>query len=369
MRKIYNTLSIIAMECFILAACDNGSNKELLKVVSTEITIPAVGGTKSIAVESSNTFSAYVKDNWLNVSCKGDSVKLKASENDTENPRHTTVTIKSGKDSTIVNVSQEGMTFSLDQSGDIFSHDTGLAYSYKMNSNVPVKLSTNYGWISGRSANDSLYVTVSPNATGKNRYGYLKYTYGNTSDSIKVIQYDTKDFVGDWKIKCSYGIYTYTSKDTTFDVKVTNPIADSLYIAMYNGLLTMHTVLNGYKLKISGADFVGTYDPTDERYKNIPCNEYESGYSTYYVNSCDLDATVGSLFWWHYGFTYTGAYDENKTRTAFTFADDGSCPYFPINGIWFNLFSSESSLGLNTYSNYLIGYLFFMINPVMYRNN
>lgn len=191
MRKIYDIL-IVALGCFILTACDNYSYTEKVnsvKVNSAETIIDAAGGTKSIAVETNGNISAYSKDKWLSVSCKGDSVKLNAGENMTRYSRHTTVIIKSGVDSTVVNVSQSGAIFSLGQSGNIFVKDVGTVNSYKLKSNLPIMFSSNDDWISGNNTNDSLYVTTLPNTTGKPRYGYLKYAYGDVKDSIKIVQY------------------------------------------------------------------------------------------------------------------------------------------------------------------------------------
>jgi len=345
MKKIYNIL-IVSMSCIILAACDNYSYTEKVnsvKVNSAETIIDAAGGTKSIAVETNGNISAYSKDKWLSVSCKGDSVKLNAGENITKYSRHTTVIIKSGGDSTIVNVSQSGAIFSLGQSGNIFVHNAGAVNSYKLKSNVPIAVSSNEDWISGNNANDSLYVTTSPNTTGKPRYGYLRYAYGNVTDSIKVVQYDAADLTGRWIWQYNDGSENKAMYVTT----TTDAAGDSLRIALFNGLFTLHAAINQGTLVLNAGDYMGVYDSN-------------------YTYLCLLDMNQGELTW-NTSVSYAAdiLYSNDKTLTMFSFADNGSWSGYSINGLDISLFSSQ------TLSNSTLAQegLVYMINPVMYRGN
>ena len=366
---------VIVICCFILAACDGNNVNKIgsVDVTSAKITIPAAGGRKSIAVKSGNSLTAYSKDKWLSVSCEGDSVKMSAELNG-KYSRYTNVIVKSGGDSTIINVSQYGVVFSLAQSGNITANDAGAKYSYKLKSNVPITFSNNKNWISGKYDSDSLYVSVSPNTTGKDRYGYLKYTYAGISDSIEVSQYDIKDFVGSWKLACTLGTSAYSTIDTTLDVTVTNPASDTLDIAIWNGAFTFHPVFKNNKLVISGGDYVGIYDPTKD-YGNMPMSFYGGGSSSSYVNALLVNEETNGTGAFRFGATYTAALSYNSGRTSFAFEDDGSCVAtngytgFSVNGIWLWTFTTETGLGMTTVFRHFNGWLFMMLNPVLYRDD
>ncbi len=347
MKRVYN-ICIIVLCCFVLAACDNYDYKEgisSIKVVSAETDIPAVGGTKSIAVESANAFSVYAKDNWLNVSSNKDSIKLIARQNNTRYSRHTTVVIKSGKDSTTVNVSQNGTTFSINESGYVYINNTGTTRSYKMKCNVPMIFNSDEKWISYRYDNDSLYVTISSNTTGKLRYGYLKYSYSNFKDSIKIVQFDTKNLIGNWNLKCSKSTSNDRNSviDTTYHVNVrTNSTSDSLYIAMYNGEFILHAKFDEGKIILNAGDYLGRYDSS---YAYLSLVNWKWG-----------------QYSWYSSYTYTADFNENTKYNYYKFEDDGSVSGLTIDGLDICLFSDQSLSNCTTE-----GFIY-MLNPVMYRD-
>lgn len=127
----------------------------------------------------------------------------------------------------------------------------------------------------------------------------------------------------------------------------TDAAGDSLNIALFNGLFTLHAAINQGKLVLNAGDYMGAYE-------------------SYYTYLCLIDINQGYLTW-NTSVSYVAdiSYSNDKTLTMFSFADNGSWPGYSVNGLDISLFSSQT-LSSSTLADEGLVY---MINPVIYRSN
>lgn len=197
LSRLYYVL-FITLGSFCLASCsDDDDNKVVddgVKVLAAETSFDANGGTKEISVNK-NITKAYAADGWLSVEAKGSSVAVSTGQNVSNESRHTTVVIKASEtDSTIVNVSQLGSVFVIENVGDIvLSSNAAASMSYSMKHQLPVEVSASDEWISVNAGEDNLKVDIAKNNSGHLRHGWVAYACGSIKDTINVVQYDFKE--------------------------------------------------------------------------------------------------------------------------------------------------------------------------------
>lgn len=200
LSRLYYVL-FITLGSFFLASCsDDDEVDDGVKVLSAETSFDANGGTKEISVNK-NISKAYAADNWLSVETKGSSVAVSTGQNVSNESRHTTVVIKASEtDSTIVNVSQLGSVFVIENVGDIvLSSNAATSMSYSMKHQLPVEVSASDEWISVNAGEDNLKVDVAENNSGHLRHGWVAYACGTIKDTINVVQYDfNEDIAGNY---------------------------------------------------------------------------------------------------------------------------------------------------------------------------
>lgn len=202
LSRLYYVL-FITLGSFFLASCSDDDDNVVddgVKVLSAETSFDANGGTKEISVNK-NISKAYAADNWLSVETKGSSVAVSTGQNVSNESRHTTVVIKASEtDSTIVNVSQLGSVFVIENVGDIvLSSNAATSMSYSMKHQLPVEVSVSDEWISVNAGEDNLKVDVAENNSGHLRHGWVAYACGSIKDTINVVQYDfNEDIAGNY---------------------------------------------------------------------------------------------------------------------------------------------------------------------------
>jgi hypothetical protein len=322
MNKIH-TLFIVALGCFLLAACSDDSFTEKVssvKVTSATTVIGASGGSGKIVVNTPSKISAYSADAWLKVETSADTVIVSADINTSLSTRNTTVVVKSGVDSTVVNVSQYGMVVALSSSGVVSFGDAASSQRLRLKKNVPVKFSSNADWITCDVSNDSLQVTTTQNSTGNPRAAYLKYTYGSSSDSIKVVQGEISDIAGEWSL---VGTNPSSSQEEAYDVNITpNASGDSLNIDLSGFIL--HAAYTNNQIVLNGGDYIGTYGP-------------------YYMYLCMYDSNAGYLSW-NTSVTYAADFSQEGAYHVYSFDDTGSWSGYSVNGLKLGASSTSPSI-------------------------
>jgi len=188
------------MSLFLLVACDELDGFDIptnnIHVVESKGTdISAKGGEATITLDCAPK-SVYATDSWLKVSSDGLTVRVSAPANDSREKRNAMVIMKaSDADSTMVNVSQEGLVFGY--FGDrvvVHSYkETDIAVSYLTNDPDRVRIVSQPDWIETQIVGDSLKMHIAENrkgsAIGDLRFGYVTFGIDEKVDTVKVIQY------------------------------------------------------------------------------------------------------------------------------------------------------------------------------------
>ena len=344
MKKIIKLIFVIA-GCLVWTSCSNNDFTEIessVKVVSASTAISAAGGTGNIVVTSANPISAYASDNWLKVTTSGSKVDFSAIPNPNSESRNTTVVIKGGSDSTIVNVKQYGSIFKLDMSStSLYSKDAGGKRAYKMFSNLPVTLNPGADWLTATSDNDSLYVTFAPNTTGKPRQTTLVYSYGETTDTLDVLQMDASYLNGDWKWDVyEYNLSTFDIIESVYDVKATvNATNDSVALAIsYSDYtLNMKAAFKQGKLVFEGGQALTKVEATSFYYA-CP-TAYKSGVVTTLSNISISAPYISSNGYTIYSFSddglWTDSFDGFAILNFESLADVANLNYKSLLNFWY----------------------------------
>jgi hypothetical protein len=321
MNKIH-TIFIVVLGCFLLAACSDDSFTEKVssvKVTSATTVIGASGGSGKIVVNTSSKISAYSADAWLKVKASADTVIVSADINTSLSTRNTTVVVKSGADSTVVNVSQYGMVVTLSSSGVVSFADAASSQRLLLKKNVPVTFSSNADWLTYNVSNDSLHVTTTQNSTGNPRAAYVKYTYGSSSDSIKVVQGEISDIAGEWTLVGTNS----SSQKKAYNVNIApNASGDSLNIDLLGFIL--HAAYTNNQIVLTGGDYIGTYGP-------------------YYMYLCMYDSNAGA-FTWDTSVTYAADFSQEGASHIYSFDDTGSWSGYSVNGLKLGASSTTPSI-------------------------
>lgn len=251
MRKIFYLL-VIALSCIFVMSCsdDNtpASKQSVVQVLSAQTSFPAEGATKSIAVVQ-GAVSAHCEDSWITVVSDGNNIRVTASPNHDRQSRHTMIVITStGKDSTLVDIDQDGMVLDLAYADTLYGDDA-IVKKFYMRHTFDVEVSSSVDWLSATVSGDSMSVNVSANNTGQPRKGWLYYKSGNITDSLSVLQFETdKDILG------HYRLYFYRSE-------VQYPFHDkSFYGWFYDDVYIRKLSDNSYAIQRSGTGFRTTYE-------------------------------------------------------------------------------------------------------------
>lgn len=350
MKIIIKIIFVIA-GCLVWTSCSNNDFTEIessVKVVSASTAISAAGGTGNVVVTSANPISAYASDNWLKVTTSGSKVSFSSVTNPNSESRNTTVVIKGGSDSTIVNVKQYGSIFKLDlNSTSLYSKNAGGKRAYKMFTNLPVAFKSGADWLTATSDKDSLYVTFAPNSTGKPRQTTLVYSYGATTDTLDVLQMDASYLNGDWKWDVyEYDLSTFQIIENAYDVKVTvNATNDSVALSINYSDYTfnMKAAFKEGRLVLQGVQALAAVDDTTH-YCACP-TAYKSGVVT----------TLSNI-------SMSAPYISDNGYTIYSFSDDG---------LWTDSFDGFAILDFGSLAdiakfNYK-GFLNFWYYPTLYR--
>lgn len=206
MKKIFSLCVVAFVGGLLFTACDDDSTNEVathgLEVTSAQTSFPATGGTQTIAVAQTPT-SVYTNDSWATASVSGNSINVTATANPDRQSRHATVVVKSSAlDSAIVDIDQDGMIISVEETSLTSPYgDNAGALSCYIKHNLDVTLSTSASWLSAAIAGDSITINLQANNSGEPRMGWVYYTSGNITDSVSVVQFDSeKDIPGDYEM-------------------------------------------------------------------------------------------------------------------------------------------------------------------------
>ena len=191
MKKI-TILSAIALVFACLSSCSDGEgeispNSNGIQVISAETDLKAAGDAQTITVNK-DIAKAYANANWLSVNTEGKTVSFAAGANTSRQSRNTTIVIKaSDTDSTVVNVSQQGLVFSYSDGNVVVSNEGGKCAKGVVN-NEGFQIFSASDWITPTIDGDSIRMTVAENNTDDIRKGYVTFGTDQFKETIEVMQ-------------------------------------------------------------------------------------------------------------------------------------------------------------------------------------
>lgn len=353
MKKIINIIMASALVVGFSACSDDTDNpydhEATLSVVSSSLDFTATAGSGEVVVNSTDgDISTKLSSSWATASVSGSTVNVNVTENEAAEGRSAILTIYNNSDSVNVTVHQQGLIFRLDVSS-ITVGDEDSTYVYEVTTNVSPTITTSADWISASLSDGEFSVTTSANSTGHLRNGYIYYTAGSTTDSIKVTQYSLEnDILGSgWYL---YGLGTdgeatalsATIEQTDSGLNVTLPDLDMIIPVTLDA--------DNASLTFYGGQRMGTFD--------------YSG-TTLYIYTCLWDTSAGYITWsTACGMVGSFEYDDEDQMTILEFEDDGSWGSYQATALRFEAFLTDVASSSNGNR---LGSIFAIIGPTLLK--
>ncbi|MDD7454941.1 MAG: BACON domain-containing protein [Bacteroidales bacterium] len=352
MKKIPIIFSVL-LTVFMVSSCKDDeinpySLGKTISVVSQSVIFDAPAATGTVVVESDGgSITAAADAPWATVSVSGNTVNVSVTENDNINGRSSQLTIKNGADSVNVTIQQHGFIFRLNANFINFGDDA-QEKSFDLTHNTDVSISTSADWLTAAIDGDTFKVAVTANDTKHLRAGYVYYTAGTYTDSIRVAQYEfEKDLAGDCIL---LGTNMSDGKKVGLKATFSYDKATSKYVLDL-------PEMTGWKIHLGFSSDV----PSASLYAGDRIGEYNGNH----VFSTLLDLDAGYLSW-SSSISISGAfqYDEAEKVTYVNFADNGSWPGYNVTAFCFELFTSTKPTG-STRKGLLLG----VAHPMLLRFN
>ena len=248
-----------------------------------------------ISYTGSNELSIVDGDvDWADFTLVDNKLHVEFQVNTGENARATELTLSDGESSTIVNITQNGLYFIVNEGKDVVTNDA--AYTQ----DLPISTVDGIGytaeaatvdWATFSIVNGALRVKLTANNTGSPRFTKAVITYAGTLKAeVTVGQYEFKDALGDYKL-------IYTSSGSQVYTPITLEKNGDSYQVRFNStsLSAMGAILpvkcdeEKYTITIGNCtDMEGTYTKSGTDYSLMSMVNYTNGSSVYRTRSTDL---------------------------------------------------------------------------------
>ena len=222
--------------------------------------------------------AAYTDEpSWLTTAIDGNNVKLTSLANDSRQSRNAKLVIKkAANDSVVLNVSQYGLTLTVDNADIVQPNDDECSYTKNCSCNTEVVVTYAPDWATATIDNVAgvMDVKLTANTTGHVRADYIKYKAAGVRDSFIVKQYDfDNDIAGEY-------IFAYNTFDDDYNVEF-----QTVRATLTSTELSVPEW--GYSFPISVNDSIGGVD--------IKSNQYVGRFGKYYVYSAFI-STEGDYY-------------------------------------------------------------------------
>lgn len=324
MNKILYFALVIC--CAVVSvSCDDDvenpySHVSSISIVSSDLSFDAQADRGVVKFSAPGTVTARTTADWCTASVEGDSVVVNVEQNKTINGRSAQLILSCGNDTQELSIIQLGIVVQLGATGIAVETDEATTVKYSLTSNVVLSVAETSDWISANLVGDSLEVSVTENATGAPRIGYVKVASGEFSDSLKVVQSDfEKDVAG------TYRLYYKMANGTQRSANVTVSSEGLRYMT-----LNIPMTYDPYtaKFTIQSGQYVGRSESNDYVYimfgteKDKDGMSYWSSYSDAYYISAPIEvASDGSVAATFFG-TLGGYKIEHFIFRCFSFGTD-----------------------------------------------
>ncbi|WP_193617462.1 BACON domain-containing protein [Culturomica massiliensis] len=188
---------LILIFCLFLAACDSDDNKtdsSELEVISSDLSIAAVGGTGTIEVFSAGAWSATSNKTWCTVTVSGKIVHVTVPENPTISSRIALITIKAPEGNKTIPVSQQGSIIALSQP-KLTLGASGKTKNVTVQSNLKWTASSKDRWCHIYITDDTLKVSADHYDNTDPRTTQITLSAGKNTKILSVSQRNQGDFM------------------------------------------------------------------------------------------------------------------------------------------------------------------------------
>ena len=235
--KKYLHIILTALAVLPFVACQEEEDvykpevKDITVVSVKDLVFLPTGGTGTITVDCTSSFTATADKAWCTVSVSGNEVTVTATNNPSIESRYATVLMKTSQSSQTVVVEQLGEVLDgMDLEDDLIDQK-GTTLIYKYSANIDVEMFSDKDWIHFEKMQDEedgtyIKVTVDPNP-GLTRFATVTYVAGSRTKSVEFHQYPTPTLVSGWDISITDGSYVFPNQVDV--VTVTPPNSSVLY--------------------------------------------------------------------------------------------------------------------------------------------
>ncbi len=260
MKKTYIALMAALAAPLFFAACDEDCSdmaapETTIKVSKAQTSLEATNGEGFVTIDAPIATAYTNHSEWLSLSVSGQTVSLSASDNDDPQSRNAILVVKKTEsDSIVVNISQLGLIFVVENDDIILSSDDAAEVSFSVSSTRDVTIADAPDWAEAVVEGGKVKVSVSENTTGSRRIGYVTVAAGAYTEKVLISQFEfAKDVVGSYTLEY-YDIdledYTSTSANIT---------TDGLYVAEIGLTLPVKFDASSFALKLTSGSQIGTY--------------------------------------------------------------------------------------------------------------
>ncbi len=252
---------VLAFAALTLSACeddctDMAARETSISVKSATTSLEAANATGHVTIDAPIA-SAYTNHaEWLTLSVSGETVNFTAADNDDPQSRNAILVVKkAAEDSIVVNISQLGLIFVVENDDIILSTDAATTASFSVQSTREVSIASTPDWIEANVAGGKVNLTISENATGSRRAGYVEVAAGAYTDKVFVSQFEfAKDVAGEYNL-------SYYDLDLEMDLTTKATLsASGLYVAEIGLTLPVKFDAANYALTLQSGQQIGTYD-------------------------------------------------------------------------------------------------------------
>lgn len=325
MKKIINILALLL--CTFVASCgdeDTNDDTSALKVLSSEVTFDAAGGTGSIKVAATGAITVESNKEWCQVTVKDNAVNVIVGENNDMSNRTAVVTISLGEVKTMVAVTQGPVVtfYRKSELGHVFTYAGGEATVYfSSTANYKVEIPENaQSWLTYtvNKENQTLTFTAAASAEKTPRGAAVKVVAGKKTIVYNIGEYEMKDIAGDWIVSFTDFDGQRLSGPITVTPVETNPTFFSLngISGFFNGI----AVFEDNALRIKGGMKLGKY-------------------SIYFVYTAILSA--GGYVSFSSLADYVAYPSSENGKFKLIFGDNGSFGDDAANGFAYQAFKTE----------------------------
>lgn len=322
MKKIFNIMTI-ALGILAFSSCakeEAAPVEKKIKIVESELVIPAKGGEAKVILESKGQVKVDVDASWCAYTVNGDEVTFTAGENNKLNSRYAKAVFTVEDEYVTVTVHQFGY-FSCDFAPqDITTSADAATFNFPYEYSEELVASTTAEWITLTVTKDNLKVDIAENTTkatadNRSRKAEIAWKLGVEEGTINVEQLNIDFMQPDANWTVSYDGYKVYEGDGYKYEHIKNDVADPTISGKY--AITYFSKADFIASKLPIGDYVASLVPgLKADYDDII--DYYSGYGFTYEDFLYEDSDYEIFEEFTPGDYYACAVglDENFTPTG-----------------------------------------------------